>query len=135
MLPQPAKVQIDEVEYTIGHWTVDQSTETFAWIIEAFGPTFRSIFQATADVEQMKSDTEVGLHFLEVVAKNLPTALKPKEYAQRCKELVSGVLANNSPIIYNNQFTGRILHLHKLIFQVLKFQYADFLDVALAYRK
>lgn len=126
-------VTIDGEEYLLGHWAVDKANEILAWLIESFGPAFRSAYSLTetSSVEQTKDDIALALSFLEVVAKNLSTVCTPKEYAQRIREFLSDVVSpQKGTIVYNVHFQGRILHLHKVVLEVLKYQYSDFLVAA-----
>jgi hypothetical protein len=124
------QVSIDGEEYTLGHWPVDKAAEVLAWILETFGPSFRAAYSVTDSVEETKNDIDLALRFLDSVTQNLSKVLAPKEYAARLREMTTDVVTMKGPLVYQIHFQGRLLHLHKLVLEILKYQYADFLDAA-----
>lgn len=134
MRAEPKKVTVDGQDYTLGQWSIDKSAETLAWIFESFGPAFKDLYSGVKSADETKSELELGLHFLDIVSRNISSVLSPKEYAAKLRELASDLLVDNKPVIYQNHFVGKLVHLHKVIFEVLKYQYQDFFDGALEMR-
>lgn len=124
------QVTIDGEEYTLGHWPVDKAAEVLAWILETFGPSFRAAYSITGAVEETRDDIDLALRFLDSVTKNLSSVLSPKDYAARLKEMTTDVVTMKGPLVYQIHFQGRLLHLHKLVIEILKYQYSDFFDAA-----
>ncbi len=134
MRAEPKRVTIDGQEYTLGQWGIDKSAETLAWIFESFGPAFKELYSGIQKVDEANSEIELGLHFLDIVSRNISSVLSPKDYAAKLRELASDLLCDNKPVVYQIHFVGRLVHLHKVILEVLKYQYQDFFDGALGLR-
>lgn len=116
--------QIDNHEYSIGHWPVDKANENLAFLVKTFGHGF----VAALESDQNVLDVDLGSAIIKDIVGSLFDKLTPKQYADKMKDWTLGILCDGKPIEYNTHFTGRIMHLHKVIFFVLRHQYADFLD-------
>ena len=115
---------VDGHEYKIGHWPVDQANENFAFLLNSFG---EGLLAAISSEDMMAE--ELGGKLLQDIVKGLFSKLTPKEYASKMREFTSNLLCDGKAFEYNTHFTGRVLHLHKVVFNVLRHQYGDFLDV------
>lgn len=116
--------QVDNHEYSIGHWPVDKANENLAFLVKTFGQGFVSAL----DNNENLLDMDLGTAFLKDIISGLFDKLTPEQYAQKVKTWTTGILCDGKPIEYNTHFTGRIMHLHKVIFYILRHQYSDFLD-------
>jgi hypothetical protein len=54
--------------------------------------------------------------------------LDAKQYVIYAKLICEGSHVNGQPINFNSHFTGKMSELHKVMFQILRHQYGDFLD-------
>lgn len=138
------KVNGKIVEYSgekllITHWHIDKQLEVFAWLTKNFGEGVISLFMENdeADVDSylpsVERDSEgvvteeskktMGAFIAEIFQK-----LSPKDYAYYAKYIVGDVLKGNKKVDVNALFRGKLVQLHYLIFEVLQYQYSDFLQ-------
>jgi len=136
------KVNGKVVEYCgekllITHWHIDKQLEVLAWLTKTFGEGIMSLFLEGGDVDdylpEMEKDSEgavteesknsIGAFVTEIFSK-----LSPKDYAHYAKYIVADVLHGNKKVDVNKLFRGRLVKLHYLIFEVLQYQYSDFLQ-------
>ena len=130
-------VEIAGEKMLIQHWDVDKQLEILAWLTKNFGEGVLNLFMDGGDVEdylpgmeqdddgKMSKETMKGM--ADFVTK-IFDKLSPKDYAYYAKYIVSGVKhkgTNNLDV--NKVFRGKMVALHALIFQVLRYQYSDFL--------
>lgn len=139
---QPKTITIDGVEYILGHWDVKKALETWAWLIESLGEGVSEFFQtlnksnekpaATPD-EKKNQDMEFAMQAFGVMVSTLRKNIPSSEYADRMISFCSDVVGPNGklkpPFV---EFQGNLLNMHRLVVEVLAFQYADFLEEALS---
>ena len=129
---EPKRVQIGNETYIIGVWDVDKALKIFSWLTKRFGKGFMSLFLSDEGLQiiggkaiQIDTDTEKKL--LEDLLEKITDSLEPKEYVDYCKLILSGTMCEGNEINFSFHFMGRILSLHKLMIEILTFQYSDFL--------
>ena len=119
-------------DYLITHWDVDKALETLVWLTKTFGEGFVAIFTKGDSVEDAlnitedMSDEENTEAILSFMSRTIDR-LNAKEYVKYSKIIVDGVKCNGKGIDFRTHFVGKLSTLHLLMFEVLRFQYGDFL--------
>lgn len=116
---------IDGMTYEIGQWPVDKSLDMLTWLTKTLGESFASLSSGAVNMEDLM-DKEIA-DVLGPAIRSLIPRLNEQEVKDRAREIVDDVLCNGKKIAYDVHFMGRIGHLFKVIVEVLKVQYADFL--------
>ena len=120
--------------YIFGHWPVDKATEILAWLSVSLGPSVKGSVRAMAgkdllDLELKDIGLQQGIEIFDLVISNLGRSVSPEEYSQRMKQIFDGdILCNGKPVQYQTHFAGRQKALHRVALEVLKYQFADFLE-------
>lgn len=135
---QPKTITIDGTEYILGHWDVKKALETWAWLLQTLGEGVSEFFsllqksKGTGD-KQSKDDAEFVAQAFGLVVSTLRKNIPSEEYARRMMDFCSDVAGPNGklkpPYI---EFQGNTFNMHRLVVEVLAFQYADFLEEALS---
>ena len=120
---------VDGQTYIMGHWAVDKSVEMFSWMLTTFGNGVANVFREGVNLKQLM-ETEADVSFLKEVIEGLVSKLTPQEYVTRCRMITEGLLIGGQPVVYDQHFLGKIGHLHRVMLEVLKFQYSDFLPAS-----
>ncbi|TDI74600.1 MAG: hypothetical protein E2O82_03715 [Betaproteobacteria bacterium] len=132
MKREPTTLQIGGSTYIIGDWDVDKSLETMVWLVKTFGEGFMSLFMSKEGLDNAEKlmtgeiEEEDEKHMLEFARKILMN-LDPKEYAKYSRIIVDGARCDGEAIDFKFHFIGKIGELHKLMFNILRHQYSDFL--------
>lgn len=119
-------------DYLITHWDVDKALETLVWLTKTFGEGFVAIFTKGDSVEDAlnitedMSDEENTEAILSFMSRTIDR-LDAKEYVKYSKIIVDGVKCNGKGIDFRTHFVGKLSTLHLLMFEILRFQYGDFL--------
>jgi len=125
------KLELDGRVLLITHWNVDKQLEILAWITGTFGDQILSLFMDGGDVtDHLPSGGDISEGDRVNLAKLVTDAFKtltPKEYAKYAKYIVSDVLEGSKKINLDNMFRGKMMSLHFLIFEVLRYNFSDFL--------
>jgi hypothetical protein len=129
---QPKQVTIKGNTYIIGVWDIDTSLEIFAWMVKRFGSGFMSLFMSESGQNLIQGrsvaiDPEEEKDLIEELLQKISTSLEPKEYVKYCKRILTGIHFNGQELDFKFHFAGRVFDLHSLMFEVLTFQYSDFL--------
>lgn len=145
-MQKPKDIIIDGKTYTLGHWDVPKAIEVWAWLVESLGPGVKEAFEKFQNIqkpqqlsdpnapEPTKEDQSIALAIevfgiiVETLRKNVP----PKEYAERMLSFCSDVLVDNAKIKPGVHFMGNLLLMHRVVAEVLRYQYQDFFDEALS---
>ena len=135
---QPKTITIDGVEYILGHWDVKKALETWAWLLQSLGEgvsEFFSLLQKDKG-EEKAADSEFVAQAFGLVVSTLRKNIPSEEYARRMMDFCSDVAGPNGklkpPFV---EFQGNTFNMHRLVVEVLAFQYADFLEEALSLLK
>jgi hypothetical protein len=141
---KPATVKVDGTEYTLGHWDPVKALENWAWLLASVGDGAKEIFKlwlesedeaadesAEAQAARSKKSAELGLQVFGIVIDTIKNNVPPHVYADKMLSFCSDVIGPKGKVD-RTYFTGRIMHMHKVVMEVLRFQYSDFLDAALS---
>ena len=123
-----SKVEVGGHTYELGEWPVDKAIEIMTWLSQTIGPV---LFQAVSGAQSLSSvmDADLGQVLNQGVV-NALTNIKSAEVKERFRQIAGvDLLCDGKQIDYNTHYQGRIGHLLKVSVAVIKFQYADFLDV------
>jgi translation initiation factor 2 beta subunit (eIF-2beta)/eIF-5 len=157
-MQKPNDIVIDGKTYTIGHWDVAKAIEVWAWLVESLGPGVKEAFekfqnlqapQLSQPVSTDKSDEQteadlaaiheqnvkLAIEVFGIIVETLRANVPPKEYADRLLSFCSDVLVNNAKLNPKVHFQGNLLLMHRVVAEVLRYQYADFFDEALSLLK
>jgi hypothetical protein len=131
---KPATVKVDGEEYTLGHWSPDKALEVWAWLLANIGDGAKELFSLwlQGEATQEANAAELGLKALGIIIDTLKRNVPPQVYADRMMSFCSDIVGPKGRVDPRTYFMGRMLHMHKLVVEVLRFQYADFLDEALS---
>ena len=126
------KLELDGKTLLITYWNVDKQLEIMAWITKNFGDQILSLFMDGGDITDHVPNASEDLSEGERVnlAKLITDAFKqlpPKEYAKYAKYIVCDVLEGSKKINMERMFRGKMVSLHVLIFEVLRYNFSDFL--------
>jgi hypothetical protein len=135
-------VDLNGRKYTIGHWSVDKSLKTLVWLTKTFGEGFVALFTSSggsallglpgeeekeeAPKKSELSDEEEAAIIKEFVG-NIVDRLDEDTYVEYSKLVVSGAKCDGKNIDFNTHFIGKMGELHRLMFEILRLQYGDFL--------
>lgn len=120
------QVTIDGVTYSITQYMATRGQQLLVRLLKLFGRSFGLI------ADQVK-DGEMDLLNLDItsVLESLVSNLEPEQSTWIIKEILAGTQIHDGTqvreINYDIDFSGRYLHLGKLLKEVLLFQYSDFL--------
>lgn len=130
-------VEIAGEKMLIQHWDVDKQLEVLVWLTKNFGEGVLNMFMEGGDVDdylpevQEDADGNMSKESMKTMADFVTSIfekLNPKDYAYHAKYIVEGVKhKGNNRLDVNKIFRGKMVALHALIFQVLRYQYSDFL--------
>lgn len=124
-------VEIDGHTYQIGDWPVDKANSYFIWIVKTLGEGVAGLLGD--DVSSLKDIMESEMangKLLQQFITGLTEKLDEADVVKRSREITTGILCDNKQIEYNTHFQGRLFHLYKVMFYVLKSQYSDFLGAS-----
>ena len=122
-------VEVGGKKYHIQYWSVDKATELLAWIGKNFGEGILVFFMEQEKLA-VNSDSEATGSYGEVFSKTLKKVsanLDPKEYSKYMRYMLSDLKCGPNKIDIDRDFRGKINQLHSLLFEVLTYQYSDFL--------
>jgi len=113
-------------EYQVNMWHPDKAMLNLAWVVKLVGePVITILVQVDSLKELMdKVDSEV----LVPAIKSLITQINEKEFVEKVNSFTEEMLCDGKPVVYETHFLGYPGHLMKVIYFVLKAQYADFFD-------
>ena len=121
-------VEIDGHMYLIGDWPVDKANGYFVWIVKTLGEGVAGLLGD--DITGLKDILETELangKLLQQFIAGLTDKIEEGDVIRRSRQITEGLICDNVPIEYNTHFQGRLFHLYKVMFYVLKAQYSDFL--------
>lgn len=136
---QSKTYEINGRKYLIGHWQVDKSLKTLVWLTKTFGEGFVTLFTSGAaedllstpeegeEVKEKEVDPEEEARLLKEFISNIIDRLDEDAYVKYARLVIEGVKCNGRDINFGQHFIGRMGELHKLMFEILKLQYSDFL--------
>lgn len=134
MAKEPTRYTCGKNNYIIGDWPVDKALETMVWLTKTFGEGLLSLFMNESGMEMLGNmadgdgvEKEKDQETLQKFASKLLLNLDAKEYVKYSKLICEGTHVNGQPIKYNDHFSGKMSELHKVMFQILRHQYGDFL--------
>lgn len=128
------EISVDGETYMLADWPVDMATEIWAWLVSTLGPSVKPAFEVLVengqlDVQVKEISAAIGIHLLDVVVKDLSRLVPPAEYSKRMAQIFSeGILYKGQTIKPNIHFARRLKHMHLVALEVLKYQFADFLE-------
>jgi len=113
-------------EYQVNMWHPDKAMLNLAWLIQMVGePVITILMKADTLSELMeKVDTEV----LVPAVRSLVTQINGKEFVEKVNSFTEDMLCDGVKVDYKIHFMGYPGHLVKVVYYVLKAQYADFFD-------
>lgn len=145
------KVEIGGTTYSIYNWDVDKSLLTLVWLTKTFGEGFVGLFTSKAGSEFLfgagdepekesggdddddmliptssRSDDDDAKVIQEFISRIIDR-LDERTYLKYSKHILDGVRIGTTKINYGAHFVGKMALLHRLMFEVLRFQYGDFL--------
>lgn len=129
-------VNLGGQNYIITYWNIDKSLEIFAWLTKNFGQNILSLFMDGGDVndylpevqlDEQGSATNESMVALSNFVGEIFEKLEPKDYVAYVKYIVGDVKMGSVYINPDKMFRGKMVLLHTLVFEVLKYQYSDFL--------
>ena len=120
----------------IRHWDVDKQLEILAWLTKNFGEGIMALFmQNDSDVKDYLPETEYddngaltnqSQKNIQVFAREIFQKLEPKEYTKYMRIILQDCMHGPKKIDLN-MFKGKMVAMHTLAFEVLCYQYSDFL--------
>lgn len=147
-MQKPAISMIDGKTYVFGHWDVLKALEVWAWLLSSMGPAVRDVFSLwqdkskpgmDADGKPLKQaadlDQQLALDAFGIVINTLRSSIPPSEYSVRMISFCSDIICDGVKVDPRLHFRGNLLHMHKVVVEVLRFQLGDFLDEALSLLK
>jgi len=145
----PHRVDIDGTTYSITNWDVDKALLTLVWLTKTFGEGFVGLFSSKQGMsflmgEGSETPTDESEDDGELIPKDGSTSdedakaiqefisrvidrLDERTYVKYAKHILDGVRIGTTKINFGLHFVGRMALLHRLIFEVLRYQYGDFL--------
>lgn len=121
--------EIDGTRYASTQYSGTKGTELFVKVIKSIGEPLSYIMKGA----QGGIDSEFNLEMFGSALRSFASTAEPKEFTAMMKEILDGTLIfvdnQNRTIQYDVDFSGRIGHMFKVVFHILKFQFSDFLDV------
>jgi hypothetical protein len=145
-MQKPKDIVIDGKTYTLGHWDVPKAIEVWAWLVESLGPGVKDAFEKFQTLQQPQPSTDpslpeptkedqsikLAIEVFGIIVDTLRKSVPPKEYADRMLSFCSDVLVDNAKLKPQVHFQGNLLLMHRVVAEVLRYQYADFFDEALS---
>ena len=130
-------VEIAGEKMLIQHWDVDKQLEVLVWLTKNFGEGVLNMFMEGGDVDdylpevQEDADGNMSKESMKTMAdfvSSIFEKLNPNDHAYYAIYIVDVVKhKGNNRLDVNKIFRGKMVALHALIFQVLRYQYSDFL--------
>lgn len=129
---------IDGKKYQVGYWDVDTSTATLTKLFKILGePLAKILLGALEEKKEGQSLMDVKLDgaqakFVAEAFSGLSSRLDEGEVQKLLRQCCGqGLLCDGKQVEYNSHFMGKIGHLFKVAFFVLRHQYSDFLGESL----
>ena len=145
----PHRVEIDGTTYSITNWDVDKALLTLVWLTKTFGEGFVGLFSSKQGMSLLfgeddgTPDTEVDdeeelipktstasdgdAEAIQEFISRVIDRLDERTYVKYAKHILDGVRIGTTKVNFGLHFVGKMALLHRLIFEVLRYQYGDFL--------
>lgn len=121
--------EVDGIRYAVTQYSGTKGTEIFIKLVKAVGEPLSFMLKGV----QGGLDAEVNMEMFGQAFRAFSMSADPKEFTFLVKDILDGVLIfdgeENRSIKYDLDFAGKIGHMFKVVWLVVKFQFADFLDV------
>lgn len=122
--------EVDGVRYQMNHYSASKGIRLLAKLLRVAGKPVSLVMAGGVDAE-------VKPEVIASAVEALAFSMEPKDFEDLCKELIEGTFIYDEgkmrSIVFEKDFSGRLGHLFKVLFQILKFQFQDFLgEVAAA---
>ena len=117
---------IDGISYRVQMLPAEQGMKVLTRLLKLIG-------EPLAELIKVQGNKEKIFEILPSAIKTLVLKLDDEEVLQLAKELTSAVIKGNTSATldreFNLYFRGKYGHLMKVLLEVVKFNYSDFLDV------
>ena len=148
----PHTVEIDGTTYSISNWDVDKALLTLVWLTKTFGEGFVGLFSSKQgmsflfgeedgapteepgddgdlipDTSEVRGASEDDAKAIQEFISRVIDRLDERTYVKYAKHILDGVRVGTTKINFGMHFVGKMSLLHRLIFEVLRYQYGDFL--------
>ena len=130
-------VQIDDISYEFLRYPTSTALEVLFLVTKLLGPGLSSVLSGL-NTEELKSEglssEAIGdLDLGSALEKVLSQGIDSEEVVSVLKKIISTyVYADNRKIEFESYFSGRLLHMSKVVLESLKHNYSDFLGEIIA---
>lgn len=142
----PHQIVLNGTTYSVTNWDVDKALLTLVWLTKTFGEGFVGLLTSKAGSEFLfgaEDDDQAedvgeedglipqpsgGSQVMQEFMAKVIDRLDERTYVKYAKHILDGVRIGTTKVNFGIHFIGKMALLHQLIFEVLRFQYGDFLD-------
>lgn len=113
-------VLIGDTEYIINRMSATKALTLQPKVLKLVGRSLAELL-ASGSTQSDQIDAETLGRIMDILIEDMDRV----DFGSLAKELTSSVFKGSSSIDFDNEFTGNLVSLYKLLFEVVKFNYLD----------